>query len=82
MGITELIVLALLKFGPGFARELITLFEKKEITRQDWETLFNKTPYSDYVGADMLAKAQALVAEGKGSTIVKPDSPPPTSPSA
>lgn len=78
----QIIVLALLQQGPAMARELVALFQKKDPTPADWEKVFAhyKTPYSDYVGTDILAQAQALVAAGKGDTKVSPTNPPQSSP--
>ena len=76
MNITLLIVQALLTQGPGMARELVALFGRKpeEITPADWDKVFAhyKTPGSEYVGEDVLAKAKELVAAGKGGQKVTP----------
>lgn len=71
---TSIIALALLQQGPAFARELWAIFQKKDVTLADWEAIFKhyKTPYTDYVGADVLAKAMAQVAAGKGDEPLVP----------
>lgn len=48
---TEIIMLALVKYGPGFARQVHALFQKKEVTKADWEALFvlAEKSYEDYV---------------------------------
>ena len=45
-----LIAEALLKYGPGAARALATLFSKPEPTLADWEVVFKVTEktYEDY----------------------------------
>lgn len=47
---TEIILLALVKYGPAFAREIHALFQKEKPTEADWETLFKKAEksYEDY----------------------------------
>lgn len=71
----QIVILALLQQGPAFAREVVALFGKKDITPADWENLFKryKTPGTDFIGgADVLAKALAQVAAGKGDEPLVP----------
>lgn len=46
----EIILLALVKYGPAFAREVHAMFQKKNPTAADWEALFLKAEksYEDY----------------------------------
>jgi hypothetical protein len=45
----EALVIAAVKYGPGFATSVLALFKQKEITLEQVEALFaNVKPYSDY----------------------------------
>lgn len=48
---TEIILLALVKYGPGFAREVYAMFQKANPAPADWEALFKlaEKTYEDYV---------------------------------
>lgn len=51
MGAFEIIALALVKYGPAMARQLVALFQKKDaITPADWEAVFvlAEKSYEDY----------------------------------
>ena len=71
---TSILALALLQQGPAFARALYAIFQKDNPTLADWEGVFAnyKKPYTDYVGADVLAKAMAQIAAGKGDEKLIP----------
>lgn len=49
---TQFIVEALIKYGPGLAKELVAIFQKADPTPDDWDKVFatalNKS-YDDYV---------------------------------
>lgn len=69
----QIVLLALLQQGPAFAREIVAIFQKgSDPTPEEWEKLFSryKTPYSAYVGEDVLAKAKELVESGRGGERV------------
>ncbi len=53
-----LIAQLLLKYGPGVAREITLLFQKKAPTAADWEKVFAlaETSYDDYVKTNPPAK--------------------------
>jgi len=48
--VTLLIAEALIKYGPSLAMALVELFQKQEVTREDWIALFKLTEksYEDY----------------------------------
>jgi len=52
METTILIAQLLLKYGPGVAAGVAALFEKKEVTLDDWQKVFAmaEKSYDDYVG--------------------------------
>jgi len=48
----KFILQALIKYGPGTARELLAIFKKDVITDEDWEKVFlaaETKSYDDYV---------------------------------
>ena len=53
MSTTEIIAVALIKYGPAVARALFDIFSKETVLKEDWDKLFlqveSKT-YEDYVG--------------------------------
>lgn len=48
---TEIVLLAIVKYGPAFGREIYAMFQKTNPTQADWEALFVKAEksYEDYV---------------------------------
>lgn len=50
MTVTEIILFALLKYGPGFAREVRGMLQNDNPTDADWEALFvlAEKSYEDY----------------------------------
>ncbi len=51
MAAWEIIAVALVKYGPTVARELIALFQKQTVELADWERVFAlcEKPYEEYV---------------------------------
>lgn len=47
-----LIAQLLLKYGPGIAQSVASLFEKKEHTLQDWEDIFSKVKTYEQLDAE------------------------------
>lgn len=47
---TEIIALALVKYGPQMARALYEIFSKPTPTKEDWDKVFAmaEKPYEDY----------------------------------
>lgn len=47
----EIIAMALVKYGPGLARELVAIFQNPAPTMDDWNKIFTlaEKPYEDYV---------------------------------
>lgn len=49
--ITQFIIEALIKYGPGLARELVAIFQKQDPTPADWDKVFlaAEKSYEDYI---------------------------------
>lgn len=52
MNTTEIIIMALVKYGPELARSILEIMGKETVTKEDWDALFAKAQaktYDDYV---------------------------------
>lgn len=52
MNTTEIILVALVKYGPALAKAIVDILSKDQVTKEDWDALFEKAQsksYDDYV---------------------------------